>query len=130
MLDLISDVVLLEKPVCADLRAGAITLPTVFALAEPGSLRLRQLIGPAATEADLAEALAVVLSCGSVTRTIDLAYAFAARAASACATAGGSEDLRFLPVGYVRRQLRTKVAAAHQHLVPTVASRSGNRRQQ
>ncbi|MET0863394.1 MAG: polyprenyl synthetase family protein [Nakamurella sp.] len=124
VLDLISDVHLLAKPVCADLRAGAITLPTVFALAETGSLRLRQLIGPQASDDDLAEAAAAVLASGSITRTIDLAYAFAARAASACASAGGSEELRFLPVAYVRRQLRTKVAAQHQHLVPTVASRT------
>ncbi|MEP6559644.1 MAG: polyprenyl synthetase family protein [Nakamurella sp.] len=124
VLDLISDVVLLEKPVDADLRAGAITLPTVFALAEPGSSRLRQLIHPASTEEDLAEVLAVVLSCGSIGRSIDLAYAFAARAARACAAAGGSEELRFLPAEYVRRQLRMKVAAAHQHLVPTIASRA------
>ncbi len=124
VLDLISDIELLEKPVCADLRAGAITLPTVFALAEPGSLRLRQLISAQASEADLTEVVTAVLASGSVTRTIDLAYAFAARAASACAAAGGSEDLRFLPVAYVRRQLRMKVAAIHQHLVPTVASRA------
>jgi heptaprenyl diphosphate synthase len=124
VLDLISDVELLAKPVCADLLAGAITLPTVFALAEPGSLRLRQLVNPQAAEADLTEVVAAVLASGSIARTIDLAYAFAARAASACAAAGGSEEMRFLPVGYVRRQLRTKVAAAHQHLVPTVASRA------
>ncbi|MGS0687323.1 polyprenyl synthetase family protein [Nakamurella sp. GG22] len=121
VLDLVADQAALGKPIGADFRAGTVTMPTVYCLETGGAgaaLRLRSLLRPGVPAEALDEAGEIVLGSGSISRTVDLACVLARRAARSAAAAGAPAELVSMPERYVRRQIKTKVAAAHQGLLP------------
>jgi geranylgeranyl pyrophosphate synthase len=125
VLDLVADQVALGKPIAADFRAGTVTMPTVYSLektCDETSSRLTSLLRSDLSEDGLREAWELVVDSGSVGRTVQLARDLAARAARAAAGAGAPPELVAMPQRYVRRQIDTKVAAAHRGLLP----RDGN----
>lgn len=117
VLDLVADQAALGKPIGADFRAGTVTLPTVYSL-ETATPRLRSLLRPGVPPEALLEASEIVLGSGSISRTVELAGVLAQRAGRSAAGAGAPADLVSMPERYVRRQIETKVAAAHQGLLP------------
>ena len=121
VLDLVADQAALGKPIGADFRAGTVTMPTVYSLESSygtTSSKLSSLLRSDLPDEGLQEARELVLDSGSVGRTVQLARDLAVRAAGAAAGAGAPPELVGMPERYVRRQIDTKVAAAHRELLP------------
>ncbi len=121
VLDLIADQAALGKPIGADFRAGTVTMPTVYSLervCDATGARLSSLLRRDLSDDGLREAWELVVDSGAVGRTVQLARDLAVRAARAATDAGAPTELVTMPERYVRRQMDTKVAAAHRGLLP------------
>lgn len=125
LLDVTSEPAVLGKPCGADLLAGTMTMPTIFALAdEAGAPQLLELLRAGLDTAAADQARTLVLASGGAERTAELARSFARRAARAmaavavappvagsAAAAQTAHDLGVVPLEYVQGQLRKSVAA-------------------
>ncbi|MEJ7650472.1 MAG: polyprenyl synthetase family protein [Nakamurella sp.] len=123
LLDVTSEPAVLGKPCGADFRAGTMTMPTIFALADDArSAELLGLFRPGLDDADADRARALVLASGSAGRTAALARSFARRAgramttvAAAAPVAGSAPAVALAhalgeePMNYVIGQLRKSV---------------------
>lgn len=125
LLDVTSAPELLGKPCGADLLAGTMTMPTIFALsAGADAAELRGLLGVRLEGPGAERARALVLASGGAERTAALARSFARRATRAmgsvtaaapvavsAAATEAANALGLLPMDYVQEQLRKSVAA-------------------
>jgi heptaprenyl diphosphate synthase len=111
ILDLGSTPALLGKPIGADIASGIMTAPIITCLqVQP---ELRGLLGSAAGSAEHDEALRLILTSGSLEKSIDEARAWARSAGHELATLAtdhrGLIDLAGWPARFVDAQLREKL---------------------
>ena len=120
VLDLVADQVALGKPIGADFRAGTVTCrrSTPWNRCWGSATRLRSLLRPGVPPEALDEASEIVLGPVRSAARSRCVWSSRSRAARSAAAAGAPAELVSMPERYVRRQIETKVAAAHQGLLP------------